>query len=453
MNKLSKFTYLIEDDNNYYVFNIVTSKIIALHPELYTLIRSNERDIDKLKDIHPDLFNALIKSEVIVNDSVDEARELIVRFSEFDRDLRTFGIIVNPTLDCNLRCWYCYESHKKGSMLGDMVLSSLKKLICRKLAIPGFRHLSVSFFGGEPLIGWDRVVIPLLEYSVEECEKRDISFSTGFTTNGVLLSEKKFKRLLELGLRDRASFQISFDGNRMFHDNSRVGVNKTPTYDTIMHNVRLGADMGFSMHLRFNYTPANLASFIDVLSELMEFPEESRKNIQCNFQQVWQTGDDEPGIKDRVLEIINQFRGEGIHIDSDIRFSRHLCYADTENNIVVNHDGLLFKCTAREFSKENSEGILLEDGTLRWNERYHQRMNIKYANEACIQCRIMPICNGGCSQNKLDRNDPSTCAYLYEDKDKEIKMLACFYNILNNLALSDKEIQSLLDKKKIRVVR
>ena len=23
----------------------------------------------------------------------------------------SFGIIVNPTLRCNLRCWYCYEKH------------------------------------------------------------------------------------------------------------------------------------------------------------------------------------------------------------------------------------------------------------------------------------------------------------------------------------------------------
>lgn len=80
-------------------------------------------------------------------------------------------------------------------------------------------------------------------------------------------------------------------------------------------------------------------------------------------------------------------------------------------------------------------------------------MQIKYANEACRHCRIMPICNGGCSQNKLDRNDSSSCAFMYDDQDKEMKMIASFFMILKNLAFSNKEIDDLLKQKKIRVGR
>ena len=85
---------------------------------------------------------------------------------------------------------------------------------------------------------------------------------------------------------------------------------------------------------------------------------------------------------------------------------------------MVNHDGSLFKCTARDFSKVENEGRLMPDGMLAWNDRFHKRMSLKYGNSTCRNCNIFPICHGGCSQDKLE-STRGGCIRGYSDIRKQ----------------------------------
>lgn len=452
MSKLSKYIFFIEYEKIHFLFNTANGAIIALQNELLQILQEHKEDIDRLSKLHPDFFAGLQSIKAIVEYADDEGSIMIEDFKSRDKDPTSYSIIINPTLDCNLRCWYCYETHKKGSIMGESVLTSVKKLIDAKLSDSRLTHFSASFFGGEPLLGWDKVVLPILEYATQKCKAHGIKFSTGFTTNGVLLSEKKFNELAKLGLSG-TSFQISFDGNRKLHDNFRVGADKAPTFDKIIKNVKIGAAKGFTMSLRFNYTPDNLESFKEVLSEIDSLPEDVKKNIICNFQGVWQTKNCEADLQERALNMVNLFNEHKFETDSDIQISRQICYADMENCAVINYDGLIFKCTAREFCKENSEGVLNTDGSIVWNEKYTARMARKYANEVCRECDILPICNGGCSQNKLDNGNTSTCPFSMNDNSKNHRILASFLSHVLKSRFSDKKINELLFSKKIRVYK
>ena len=46
-----------------------------------------------------------------------------------DNDDSTFELIINPTLDCNFHCWYCYENHLKGSKMDEGIVSAITTLI------------------------------------------------------------------------------------------------------------------------------------------------------------------------------------------------------------------------------------------------------------------------------------------------------------------------------------
>src|SRR5215211_2329775 len=59
-------------------------------------------------------------------------------------------LIVLPTEQCNFRCTYCYEDFSIGRMSSE-VIQGVKRLIDRRL--PSLKSLSVSWFGGEPLLG------------------------------------------------------------------------------------------------------------------------------------------------------------------------------------------------------------------------------------------------------------------------------------------------------------
>ncbi|HEY0232414.1 MAG TPA: radical SAM protein, partial [Dokdonella sp.] len=56
---------------------------------------------------------------------------------------------VLPTEKCNFRCTYCYEDFKIGRMQAPVV-RGLKRLISNRA--PSLRRLSLSWFGGEPLL-------------------------------------------------------------------------------------------------------------------------------------------------------------------------------------------------------------------------------------------------------------------------------------------------------------
>ena len=45
---------------------------------------------------------------------------------------------------------------------------------------------------------------------------------------------------------------------------------------------------------------------------------------------------------------------------------RTTCYANKINSEVINYDGLVYKCTARDFSEKNDVGIMLEGGIIKY---------------------------------------------------------------------------------------
>lgn len=423
--RLNKYIHLLKAEGECFIFDISSDYVVALNPRLYDLIVEYNTRIESLKQIHPELYRHLVSNQMIIDDDFDETDALINRFKKIDRSPKSFGITLNPTLDCNLRCWYCYETHARGSMMSAETMERVRKLIASKVSSDELSSFSLSFFGGEPLMGWRRVVLPLLEYAVEICRQYDVSFSTAFTTNGVMLTDDKFSELFNLDLND-TSFQISFDGNRTLHNASRVGEAKLPTYDTIMRNVRNGATKGFNMNLRFNYTPDNLESFADILTDLESLPDEAKAHIHCDFQKVWQSGDN--STKNDSLGMVNLFKEAGFSTSCDVNYHRHLCYADRENHVTINYNGDLYKCTAREFDPSTREGVLTAEGTLDFNERYSHRMSLKYSSPICRECLILPICNGRCSQGKLESgNDMKSCFLGYDDHTRRLMIRGALY--------------------------
>jgi uncharacterized protein len=98
------------------------------------------------------------------------------------------------------------------------------------------------------------------------------------------------------------------------------------------------------------------------------------------------------------------------------------CYGDHRNHATINYNGEVFKCTARDFTNANSEGMLSDNGRIIWNDKFEKRMNIKFKNKPCLECKIMPLCNGGCSQQAIENEGVDYCIYDF-DEDKKKKMV------------------------------
>lgn len=421
-NRLNRYVHLIANGDNSILFNIANSKILVLRKELVQILYDCKEcgDIDRLSEIHPELYASMVDAWMIVPENLNEAEELVESWRGADDDPTFFGMIINPTLSCNLSCWYCYEKHDDGRCMDEKVMQSVYRLIDNKIADNRLKRLNVSFFGGEPLLNFENVVYPLLSYASVKCHERGVHLNSNFTTNAVLLTSDVLDRLKSLDMAEPPSFQITFDGNRDMHDKVRHTTGNARTYDVISEHVRLAAASGCTVNIRFNYTANNIDSFLDTATDMDRLlTAEQKKLVNMNFQQIWQDQHTHPGTKEKMSEVAEKIRSIGFYVDSDMMYSRHVCYADNPNHVVINYDGNVYKCTARDFKECNREGILLPDGTIEWNEKFHKRMSIRYSNKACMNCSILPLCNGGCSQGKLEGGIIDRCSFEKDENDKK----------------------------------
>jgi len=72
---------------------------------------------------------------------------------------------------------------------------------------------------------------------------------------------------------------------------------------------------------------------------------------------------------------------------------------------VINYNGDVFKCTARDFADRiNRVGYLSNDGIIYWDSNLHKlRFNkSSIENEFCSECKFVPLCFGSCSQKRIE---------------------------------------------------
>jgi uncharacterized protein len=92
---------------------------------------------------------------------------------------------------------------------------------------------------------------------------------------------------------------------------------------------------------------------------------------------------------------------------------------------VINYNGDVFKCTARDFTTKRRDGFIDENGELVWeNDSLNKRMNAKFKNKPCLKCRLLPVCNGGCSQHAIENIDENGeageyCVHEFDESRKD----------------------------------
>ena len=386
---------------------------MALTPQLANIFNEGKATPEKIKAQHAELYDHLLQKGIFVCDDADETEAYIRKREEYERSSGEYTITINPTLACNMSCWYCYESHKNMPAMSADVKQSVLLLIDKLLADNKLKKLNLSFFGGEPLLYFDKVVVDIINHAKMQCKAFDAKLSIHFTTNAYLLTDSVLKQLEGLDV----SFQITIDGGKQVHDSVRKTKGGEPTYARIVEHIHQTLSRGFSVGVRFNYTAKSIPSFIDVVKDFSHLPQEQKHLVNFTFQRVWQDNEgDADQVGQQVEHIERAFEQAGLFVNNAKSYIVPYCYADGVNTAVVNYNGDLFKCTARDFAPKSKEGTLAADGTLRWNERLRKRMSIRHGSDTCLQCRIYPICHGGCSQMKLEAPDGiSSCPKGYDD--------------------------------------
>ena len=399
--KSSKYNIYLNYKDNYYVFNQLSTDLREVDKELFDALNNNQIAVNELDD---DTISDLKEGQLICDDECVEENLILCANKQYRFSNRTARVTVMPTLECNFRCWYCYESHCDGHMSEkdvEAVIAFCKDLIDSR----GLRRFVLDWFGGEPLLYFNEVVYPVSLALKDYCKEKGISFSNTITTNGYLINDDMIDRLIEIELN---SYQITLDGARDHHDKTRFLKGGTGSFDRIVDNITMLCrhidEIGMSV--RINYTPKNLST-IDAIADA--FPEDVRSRIFIEPQLVWQYKEDINVITDEIAEKMMAFHNAGYHTrGTSLPSSCSWCYAENMNQYVVNFDMKVYKCTARDFKKTTcSIGDISPDGIFIPTSNYYRYYTSSYfENEKCLACPLLPSCTGMCIQKKIEGNIP-----------------------------------------------
>ena len=129
---------------------------------------------------------------------------------------------------CNLACSYCYAGAKfDRAMPLDVARAGVE------LALAGGRGTpQISFFGGEPLMEFDRIQ-QVVSHARERAKQlaRPVRFLV--ITNGLLLHGERLDWLMEQDF----TVSVSLDGCREAHDACRRRVGGASSYDAVVANL------------------------------------------------------------------------------------------------------------------------------------------------------------------------------------------------------------------------
>ena len=418
------------EDGRLILWNTLSGAISAFQPADAEAVIDHLR-ADVVRDPLDKVGRYLSRRGFLVHDRLNELDLFRYKYAQGQWRTDMLQFILLASEDCNFRCVYCYEKFERGTM-DEPTRQGLRALTLRRA--PFIKDLSVSWFGGEPLYGWDAVQ-ELNPFFVSVAAEHGIAYRQQMTTNAYLLTEERATKLLEWGCRQ---YQITVDGLPAEHDCKRVGRDGSPTYAVILDNLRSMRDRRhehFTIELRVNFDRDNFAKlgpFLEALSN--DFAGDPRFVMRFRAVGKWGGANDDQlavcGVDTRSYMRELQSKAEQVNLRQEAGLSElaapgsQVCYAARPYNFVVGATGRLMKCTVALYNlEENIVGQLHPDGTMDLHDEHMSRwVNPHWETDThCQSCHLLPGCQGAaCPLSRVTIGE-RTCTSVKANLKREMR--------------------------------
>ena len=356
--KYSRYVVSIPKKEHTFLFNTKNNLAVKIENRLFEKI---ETDSKTRKQFYNFLYTRKFLPER------NELEEAVQMFR--DRDVSTLRIIILAH-----RCKYCYEKFVDCTI--ESQKSSILKFVKNKFEQYQFKDIHVSWFGGEPLLGY-RDILDISKALIELSSTYGIRYHSDMTTNGYLLNSRTLSRLVtECQVQ---SYQITVDGTKEGHDNQRVLKNGHGSYDRIIKNLSNAQklDLNFHILIRLNVSKENYSDVENFLvTDAQLFKRDKR--FQLLFRNVgdWGCGD----------------RKEGYEVK---RFAEDVSFelSQKEHTYTIDTKGNLLKCTVALYDEENKIGNL--DSFVIDDQKQKLWINNYEFSQKCSKYQLLLICKGG----------------------------------------------------------
>lgn len=431
--KASKFNLLLPENNgeNYLLHNSMYGATLRFSKNFFVQVESLLDRPDSFTSSQ-DLCETLTKERFLIDDSVDEVKILQERRRRGIEDSNRYDVVIMQTQDCNFRCRYCYETHK-GSLMDELTAGAVSRWL--ESIIAEVKVLYLSFFGGEPLLA-KKSMLALSEQVYQLCKKSNTVLLGNVTTNGYLLDPNTARQLIAHGFDN---FQITIDGLPEHHDTFRPLKNGKGSFKRVFQNaLNLLDELGNkSITLRTNFNAENISSVLQLYTMI---PAQYRSRIRVSLEPIFRSGKlsadyglTDTEIGDNMSSIYSEAESMGFQVPNGTSGLGKLtyCFAERKQQAVVNYNGDVFKCSTCDFESRNRVGFINGEGRLIKEKKFYDWTAQEEFSQVCQQCKVLPLCMGGCRLQRLSKGKPgSSCALVPTNASLILKWIA--YNRLEN---------------------
>jgi uncharacterized protein len=428
----SRYTFRVPLRDGFVLYNASTGSVLRLEgsdaDELSALL-SGDRALVPEDGLGPALTARLRRTGFLVDPGLDEVAAVQERYWAA-RGNAPVCLLVTTTMDCNLGCYYCYESRSDDALAVEDV-DALVAVAAERLGRGGKRTLHVDWYGGEPLMNQDfleKGSAALQAY----CAAVGVRYHASIVSNGTRWPADVGSFVTRHRIREA---QISFDGMQANHDRRRRyragyrGAGDSSSFeqaaalvDSLLRHtrvdIRFNADHGNAGDLPEFIGYAGDRGWFDapfrcvvVVAKLSAYSERSA------FLRPHELS---PQEFDALQAIARVMLPPGSQDDQDIVAGfphprTSVCGALAPDSAVVGADGLEYRCGLQVGERDRAVGSLRRQLPVlgqpdaypdaRWWDAFDPT-----TLPTCSRCSFLPVCWGGCPKRHLDGSTPEVQA-------------------------------------------
>ena len=292
-----------------------------------------------------------------MRDDRRHARQFQNTYPQFypGKKIKTVTFIV--THQCNLRCSYCYETHKGDGKMSletakkcvDLLFAEDAKAACVGRDDPGAPEptdrglindvdadgLIIEFIGGEPFleIGLIRATMDyFLDKAISLNHRWATRYMVNISTNGTLGDDPEVRQFMA-DFAGRLSIGVTIDGDKQAHDACRVDCNGCGSYDKAIKMFREVSGPDGRRTTKYTIAPGNLHLFADSVRHLVLVEGCDTVNCNCVYEEGW-TVDHARELYRQLKEVSDMVQASGTDTYISIldwEAGNHLPDTETQN--------------------------------------------------------------------------------------------------------------------------
>lgn len=262
--RLSQFVSLLRKGQKHYLYNSINGGLITISEEIVHCIQQKGKDLFYVCEKEDDFFTYLQDNRYIADEVYDKDITNILRYRKLKASFQSqrLSFVIAPTLFCNFKCPYCYEKNLPHNIMKEAIQDLLIDFISQRQN--DYKELEICWHGGEPTMALSaierilrlihgKIKIPLVQHSM--------------VTNGYAISDTFISLFKKYPLN---GIQITVDGDRTTHNESRISKSGEKTYDKIIENIdRLSVELpNTQLRIRMNVHKNNAEQFFLFYQEL-----------------------------------------------------------------------------------------------------------------------------------------------------------------------------------------